>query len=207
MGCGASKTATDAAASPKAQPKADGAPTQPPAVTAPVPAAPAGDTAASMTTLAMIKPDALRCANEPCTATASCMRLPPNLLPGEPSVPSTKERRACSAGHADIIKAEIVSAGFTIQKERKYQMTVGQAAEFYAEHKGKDFFTPLTLFMASGEIVALELVKEGAIPAWRALCGPTNSIKAKEDAPKSLRARFGTGTAESPAPPLPCRLL
>ena len=99
---------------------------------------------------------------------------------------------ACRAGHADAIKAEISKAGFTIQKERRYQMSVGQAAEFYQEHKGKEFYTSLTLFMASGEIIALELVKEGAIPAWRALCGPTNSLKAKEEAPESLRARFGT---------------
>lgn len=32
----------------------------------------------------------------------------------------------------------------------------------------------------------------GAIASWRALIGPTNSDKARADAPQSLRARFGT---------------
>lgn len=38
----------------------------------------------------------------------------------------------------------------------------------------------------------MELVKDGAIQAWRSFIGPTNTAKAKAEAPGSLRALFGT---------------
>ena len=38
----------------------------------------------------------------------------------------------------------------------------------------------------------MELVAENAIQKWRTLIGPTNTQKAKEEAPNSLRALFGT---------------
>ena len=38
----------------------------------------------------------------------------------------------------------------------------------------------------------LFVIVTGAIASWRALIGPTNSDKARADAPQSLRARFGT---------------
>jgi nucleoside-diphosphate kinase len=41
-------------------------------------------------------------------------------------------------------------------------------------------------------VIALALERENAIKGWRDLQGPTNSIKAVEEAPNSLRARFGT---------------
>ena len=38
--------------------------------------------------------------------------------------------------------------------------------------------------------MALVLAKVDAIPAWRALMGPTNSLTAKAEAPDTLRARY-----------------
>ena len=38
----------------------------------------------------------------------------------------------------------------------------------------------------------MELVKDGAIKGWRSFIGPTNTQKAKEEAPGSIRALFGT---------------
>ena len=67
-----------------------------------------------------------------------------------------------------------------------------QAEEFYAEHTDKPFFEALVQFMCSGPLVALALYKSTAIMDWRALAGPTNSLTAKEAAPGSLRAQFGT---------------
>jgi nucleoside-diphosphate kinase len=66
------------------------------------------------------------------------------------------------------------------------------AAEFYACHRDREFYSRLCSFMSSGRIVALELQAPDAIAKWRALIGPTNSNTAREQAPESLRARFGT---------------
>lgn len=63
---------------------------------------------------------------------------------------------------------------------------------FYGEHKGKHFFPSLMDFVTSDVVVGMELVKDNAIKGWRNLLGPTNTQKAKDEAPGSLRAQFGT---------------
>jgi nucleoside diphosphate kinase len=99
----------------------------------------------------------------------------------------------CRDGHVHAILQDISKAGFKAVRMRQYKLTYGTAVEFYKEHEGKAFFGNLIAFMTSGDIIAIELEKEDAIQEWRRLCGPTNTLKAKETAPESLRARFGTG--------------
>mmetsp|Transcript_59306 Transcript_59306/g.95912 ORF Transcript_59306/g.95912 Transcript_59306/m.95912 type:complete len:375 (-) Transcript_59306:407-1531(-) len=82
--------------------------------------------------------------------------------------------------------------GFRVGRMRSLHLSRGDAQEFYAEHRGKPFFDELTDFMSSGPIVAMELVADGAIQKWRKLIGPTNTFKAREEAPGCLRALFGT---------------
>lgn len=48
-----------------------------------------------------------------------------------------------------------------------------------------------TYTVFSGEILVLALAKPDAIAAWRALLGPTNASKAKEDPPHCMRAKYG----------------
>lgn len=99
---------------------------------------------------------------------------------------------AVKNGDTDNILQAIEKAGFTVVTKYRVQLTAGRAAEFYAEHTGKPFFEKLCGFMSSGPLVALVLAKSDAIAAWRGLMGPTNSLTAKQEAPDSLRARFGT---------------
>lgn len=63
---------------------------------------------------------------------------------------------------------------------------------FYGEHIGKPFFPELQAFMTSDVSVGMELVKTGAVLGWRNFIGPTNTAKAKQEAPGSIRALFGT---------------
>jgi nucleoside-diphosphate kinase len=86
----------------------------------------------------------------------------------------------------------IYKDGFRIGRMRSLELSRADAQEFYQEHQGKPFFDGLTQFMSSGPIVALELVADGAIQKWRKLIGPTNTFKAREEAPGCLRAQFGT---------------
>lgn len=82
--------------------------------------------------------------------------------------------------------------GFTVIRMKKMQMSQVAAQEFYAEHTGREFFDPLTAFISSGPLFALVLERYGAISAYRQLLGPTNSNKAREIQPGSIRALFGT---------------
>lgn len=45
--------------------------------------------------------------------------------------------------------------------------------------------------------MALLLEKPNAIKEWRALMGPTATSKAKEEAPDSLRAKYGTDNTKN----------
>eukprot|EP00043_Microstomoeca_roanoka_P012683 m.123076 g.123076 ORF g.123076 m.123076 type:complete len:200 (+) comp15561_c2_seq3:433-1032(+) len=92
---------------------------------------------------------------------------------------------------------DIVAHGFTIVRKRRVSITPEQANEFYAEHFGKEFFPRLIGFMSSGPIVVLVLAKADAITAWRELLGPTNPEKAREMAPHSLRAKYGTDNTQN----------
>lgn len=51
--------------------------------------------------------------------------------------------------------------------------------------------TPSIIRESSGPTTGLVLSKERAVAAWRALIGPANSKRAKEEHPKSIRAMFG----------------
>jgi len=81
--------------------------------------------------------------------------------------------------------------GFVIGNLKMTKMTLADAQEFYAEHKGKPFFDELTNFMCSDFIVGMELISENSIQKWRTLIGPTNCQVARIEAPNSIRALFG----------------
>lgn len=45
--------------------------------------------------------------------------------------------------------------------------------------------------MTSDVCIGMELVREDAVAKWREVIGPTNSAKAKAEAPSSIRGKFG----------------
>ncbi|KXS13864.1 nucleoside diphosphate kinase [Gonapodya prolifera JEL478] len=97
-----------------------------------------------------------------------------------------------AADKEDEIAWRIQREGFSVKMRRRITLTKEQAGEFYQEHVGKPFYAELVKFMTSGPIVVLALQKFHAIEEWRKLIGPTNSHKARETAPESLRALYGT---------------
>eukprot|EP00740_Mantoniella_antarctica_P003091 CAMPEP_0181359350 /NCGR_PEP_ID=MMETSP1106-20121128/6031_1 /TAXON_ID=81844 /ORGANISM="Mantoniella antarctica, Strain SL-175" /LENGTH=375 /DNA_ID=CAMNT_0023472441 /DNA_START=250 /DNA_END=1377 /DNA_ORIENTATION=- len=99
---------------------------------------------------------------------------------------------AVRAGKVDAILKAAEDAGFVVVKAQPQQLSRERAGAFYAEHKGKHFYDTLVGFMSSGPIVACCFAKTDAIQGWRDLMGPTNTLAALEEAPTSLRARFGT---------------
>ena len=99
---------------------------------------------------------------------------------------------AVKNGKTDHIIQALTGAGFVIVARKEHTLTQAQANEFYAEHAEKSFFSNLASFMTSGPVVALLLEKPNAIKEWRSFIGPTNTEKAKAEAPGSIRALYGT---------------
>ena len=87
----------------------------------------------------------------------------------------------------EILK-RIHEAGFQIVAVKSLRLTKAEAEGFYAVHRGKPFFGPLTEFMSSGKVVVLVLEVENAIARWRDTMGATDPAKA---APGTIRRDFG----------------
>ncbi|KAI8890286.1 nucleoside-diphosphate kinase, partial [Backusella circina FSU 941] len=95
-------------------------------------------------------------------------------------------------GHKEAIIQKIKENGFHLVQEREVQLSKEQAGLFYREHEGKPFYQDLTTWMSSAPVYVMILQKEDAIQAWRTLMGPTDSNKARDVEPQSIRALFGT---------------
>lgn len=61
----------------------------------------------------------------------------------------------------------IVEQQFSIGNIKMAKLSSLDAGEFYAEHKGKEFFDNLLNFVTSDFVVGLELVANDAINKWR----------------------------------------
>jgi nucleoside-diphosphate kinase len=71
-----------------------------------------------------------------------------------------------------------LEAGLTFGDMQVLTLKREEAAAFYAEHEGKDFFDGLLDAMCAGPIVAMIWVGEDAIQQVRDLNGATNPEKA-----------------------------
>jgi nucleoside-diphosphate kinase len=58
-------------------------------------------------------------------------------------------------------------------------------------------FSDLIQLITSGRIVAMELSGDKAISKWRSIIGPTDSEKAKLEAPSSIRGLYGTNKTKN----------
>ena len=77
---------------------------------------------------------------------------------------------------------------FKISGLRMLHLTKEEAEGFYIVHKDKPFYSSLTEFMSSGEIVIMILEREDAISFWREVMGATDPALAR---PGTLRQMYG----------------
>ncbi|XP_035249723.1 nucleoside diphosphate kinase 7 isoform X2 [Anguilla anguilla] len=98
----------------------------------------------------------------------------------------------------DIIQM-IYSENLLVTKAKMTKLSWKQAADFYSEHQSKPFFNNLVQFVTSGPVVAMEVMGDEAVSAWRKVLGPTDSAAARSDAPRSLRAQLGTDGTKNAA--------
>ena len=97
----------------------------------------------------------------------------------------------CVDKMGDILE-RVSKEGFIVTQLKMVQLTQKEAAEFYREHEGKPFFSNLLDYMTQGPIVAFEIMGADAVAKWREILGPTDSSVARQEAPDSIRAQFGT---------------
>ena len=86
------------------------------------------------------------------------------------------------------INAKFEDAGLRIVAQKRVQLSLAQAQQFYAVHSHRPFFGELTEFMASGPVVLQVLEGEGAILKNREVMGATNPANAAEGTIRKVHA-------------------
>ncbi|MSS45783.1 nucleoside-diphosphate kinase [Cutibacterium sp. WCA-380-WT-3A] len=79
--------------------------------------------------------------------------------------------------------------GLTVRAMELRTIDASMAREHYAEHVGRDYYTPLEEFITSGPLVAVVLEGRKAISVVRAMNGKTDCAEAL---PGTIRGDFGT---------------
>ena len=92
------------------------------------------------------------------------------------------------------INAKFEDAGLRIVAQKRIQLTLAQAGQFYAEHKERPFYGELTEFMTSEPVVVQVLEGENAIARNREVMGATNPEKAAEG---TIRKEFALSMGEN----------
>jgi len=100
------------------------------------------------------------------------------------------------AGRVEEIIEKMKEHGIEILEREERQLTPEDVREFYEHLSEEEYFEKVVEFMSSGPSVILVITKgdtgDTIIEEWRELLGPKNVTDARETAPDSLRAQYGT---------------
>jgi len=95
---------------------------------------------------------------------------------------------AFNSGKSGQIIALLQKAGFSIIASRVMRLTEAQAAAFYAVHKERPFFAPLTRFMTSGKCMPMVFERADAVTTLRKVIGATDPAEAEPGTVRKLYA-------------------
>ena len=72
---------------------------------------------------------------------------------------------------------------------------------YYSLYNFQTYLVPsdLMVYVTSGPVVALELMRTDAVKHWRRILGPTDPLKARTDFPDTIRAKFGKDMTKNAA--------
>jgi len=94
--------------------------------------------------------------------------------------------------HMGLILNAAYDAGFVIARLAMIRMTPQQASKFCEmQNYGADAAEHAAHLQAD-VCVVMELIGDGAVEEWGAICGPESPWQAQADAPRSLRALYGS---------------
>ena len=83
----------------------------------------------------------------------------------------------------------LIKNRFRVARLLQFRFDERRARAFYAVHEGKPFYEDLVAYITSGEVIGMELEKEGAVELLRELVGSTDPAKAR---PGTIRYMYGT---------------
>jgi len=86
--------------------------------------------------------------------------------------------------------------GLRVVASKMKRLTTEEAENFYAEHKGREFYEPLVAYMTSAPIIVQVLEGEDAIAKNRQIMGATDPSKAEKG---TIRADFALSVRENSA--------
>ena len=89
---------------------------------------------------------------------------------------------------------QIIDAGFNVRAMKMVWLSKEQGGEFYAIHKGKDFYDWLVNFISSGPIVVCCLEHPEGPAKLREVVGATDPKKAAQG---TIRNLYGTSVGEN----------
>ncbi|MCY3880425.1 MAG: nucleoside-diphosphate kinase [Rhodobacteraceae bacterium] len=92
------------------------------------------------------------------------------------------------------INAILEEGGLRIVAQKRIQLTLAQAMEFYSVHRERPFFGELCEFMTSGPVLVQVLEGEKAISRNREIMGATNPADADAG---TIRNRFALSLTEN----------
>lgn len=101
---------------------------------------------------------------------------------------------AMAHGHAGHIISLAEEAGFALRDCRIFSFTPAAAGEFYALHRGKEFFDRLINFTCSGPVLALIVERDHAVEALRNLIGDADPAKRARE---TIRGLYAEGITEN----------
>lgn len=90
-------------------------------------------------------------------------------------------------GLAGEVISRIEKVGFKIIGLKLIQVSMKQAEEHYAIHKGKPFYDGLLQYITSGPVIAMVVEGKDAVKVTRKIVGATNPVDAE---PGSIRGDY-----------------
>ncbi len=90
-------------------------------------------------------------------------------------------------GLAGEVISRIEKVGFKIIGMKLIQVSMKQAEEHYAIHKGKPFYDGLLQYITSGPVIAMVVEGKDAVKVTRKIVGATNPVDAE---PGSIRGDY-----------------
>eukprot|EP00450_Noctiluca_scintillans_P022555 CAMPEP_0194512674 /NCGR_PEP_ID=MMETSP0253-20130528/44745_1 /TAXON_ID=2966 /ORGANISM="Noctiluca scintillans" /LENGTH=374 /DNA_ID=CAMNT_0039356159 /DNA_START=12 /DNA_END=1136 /DNA_ORIENTATION=+ len=99
--------------------------------------------------------------------------------------------------HIGQVLSAAHSLGLVVARLSMVRMNPDTAGEFCGLFPHDEAHAAHAAHLQSDVVVAMELVGEDAIEKWKSICGPRSHAEAKQYAPRSLRAIYGSGEVKN----------